>query len=162
MASRASDPRLLVDAVTAIAAHHSETEAARVAAARARHLLQCDGISIVRSERNLCHYIDEDAISPLWKGKRFPQSACISGWVMRERQEAVIEDIRGDLRIPQDLYRETFVRSLAMVPMVRVSALGAVGAYWSERHRATADEISALKVIADALAELLSNGSLER
>ena len=34
----------------------------------------------------------EDAISPLWKGSRFPMSVCIGGSAMLSRQHAVIED----------------------------------------------------------------------
>ncbi len=43
----------------------------------------------------------------------------------------VISDIRRDERIPQAAYRPTFVRSLAMVPMLGSELLGAIGVYWS-------------------------------
>ena len=46
---------------------------------------------------NHCYYADEDAISPLWKGQRFPMSACISGWAMLNRQAG---GHRGHLRRP--------------------------------------------------------------
>src|SRR5262249_56843927 len=54
------------------------------------------------------------AIAPLWKGQRFPMSACISGWSMLNRCPAVISDIYADSRIPHDAYRPTFVKSLVM------------------------------------------------
>src|SRR6218665_99164 len=65
----------------------------------ARSLIGCDGITFVLRDGALCHYADEDAISPLWKGQRFPLETCISGWAMLNRQVAVIEDIYADDRI---------------------------------------------------------------
>src|SRR5262249_39201177 len=82
----------------------------------ARRFAAADGATFVLREGAFCHYADEDAIAPLWKGKRFPLEACISGWSMIHRQPAVIPDIYVDPRIPQDAYRPTFVKSLVMVP----------------------------------------------
>ena len=45
-----------------------------------RHLTGADGVTFVLRDGGLCHYADEDAISPLWKGQRFPLETCISGW----------------------------------------------------------------------------------
>src|SRR5579864_3133728 len=66
----------------------------------ARELTGADGATFVLRDRDQCHYVDEDAIAPLWKGQRFPLSACISGWTMLNREAAVIEDIYADDRIP--------------------------------------------------------------
>jgi hypothetical protein len=125
---------------------------ARLATARARLLLRCDGATLVLRDGDLCHYLDEDAIEPLWKGRRFPAEACISGWVMRHRTYATIEDIRGDMRIPQDAYRSTFVRSLAMVPIDHLDPIGACGAYWGSRHTTTPGQLVTLRHLADAIA----------
>jgi hypothetical protein len=48
----------------------------------ARQLTGADGATFVLRDGNHCHYSDEDAIAPLWKGLRFPLDQCISGWVM--------------------------------------------------------------------------------
>src|SRR4051812_5995202 len=66
----------------------------------ARELTGADGATFVLRDGNLCYYADEDAIEPLWKGKRFPMSACISGWCMLNRRPVIIEDIYRDDRIP--------------------------------------------------------------
>src|SRR5262245_45335343 len=71
----------------------------------ARQLANADGATFVLREGDLCHYVDEDAVSPLWKGRRFPLTACISGWVMLNRVPAVIKDVYADSRIPHDAYR---------------------------------------------------------
>jgi len=116
----------------------------------ARELTNADGATFVLRDGNLCYYADEDAISPLWKGQRFPMSACISGWAMLNRQSVIIEDIYADSRIPHDAYRPTFVKSLVMMPIRTVEPIGAIGAYWAEQHKATPEEVSLLQALADS------------
>jgi len=116
----------------------------------ARELTHADGATFVLRDVNLCYYADEDAISPLWKGQRFPMSACISGWAMLNRQAVIIEDIYADSRIPHDAYRPTFVKSLVMMPIRTVEPIGAIGAYWGTRHKATAEEVNLLQALADS------------
>jgi signal transduction histidine kinase len=116
----------------------------------ARELTGADGATFVLRDANLCYYADEDAISPLWKGQRFPMNSCISGWAMLNRQPAVIEDIYADDRIPHDAYRPTFVKSLVMVPIRRVEPIGAIGTYWARRRKATPEEVSLLQALADS------------
>lgn len=123
----------------------------------ARRLVGSDGIAIVLREGDHCHYIEEDAVGPLWKGGRFPMTSCISGWTMLNRSTAVIPDIYKDERIPHDLYRATFVRSLAMVPIREREPLGAIGAYWAQSYEPTADEVETLHSLARA-----SAGAVER
>src|SRR5579883_3301524 len=122
-----------------------------------RELTGADGATFVLREGDLCHYADEDAVAPLWKGQKFPLSACISGWVMLNRQAAVIEDIYADPRIPADAYRPTFVKSLAMVPIRTVEPVGAIGNYWGAPHRATEEEIALLRALADSASIALEN-----
>jgi signal transduction histidine kinase len=76
------------------------------------------------------------------------------------RETIVVEDIWSDRRIPHDVYRNTFVQSLAMVPICRDAPLGAIGAYWAVRHRATAQEVTALEALADAAATAVANADL--
>jgi GAF domain-containing protein len=113
----------------------------------ARELTGADGATFVMREDNRCYYADEEAISALWKGQRFPMSVCISGWAMLNRQPAVIEDIYADDRIPHDAYRPTFVKSLVIR---RVEPIGAIGTYWARRHQATPEEVSLLQALADS------------
>src|SRR5579872_5021409 len=64
----------------------------------ARRLTGADGATFILREGGSCYYADEDAVSPLWKGCRFPMSECVSGWVMEHRKAAVIPDIYSDAR----------------------------------------------------------------
>lgn len=118
----------------------------------ARELTGADGATFVLGDGDKCFYADEDAIEPLWKGQRFPMSACISGWTMLNRQSVVIEDIYADSRIPADAYRPTFVKSLVMVPIRPQAPIGAIGNYWARPHLATADEIDLLNALANTTA----------
>lgn len=127
----------------------------------ARALLAADGITFVLRDKDLCYYADEDAIAPLWKGKRFPMSACISGWAMLHKTPAVIEDIYQDARIPHDAYRPTFVKSLAMVPVRAEEPIAAIGAYWRSPHLPAPDELELLEAIADASALAIANVELQ-
>jgi signal transduction histidine kinase/ActR/RegA family two-component response regulator len=126
----------------------------------ARRLTRADGVTFVLKEGGQCYYADEDAIAPLWKGRRFPLDACISGWVMQHGHSVAIPDIYSDSRIPHDAYRLTFVKSLAMVPVRAEDPVAAVGAYWASTHAATAAELRALEAIADAAALALTNVQL--
>jgi signal transduction histidine kinase len=116
----------------------------------ARTLLNADGITFVMRREDFCFYAEEDAISPLWKGRRFPINMCISGWCMLKRRAAVITDIYQDARIPHDAYRPTFVRSLMMVPVFQEEPVGALGAYWAETREISASEVALLQSIANA------------
>lgn len=118
----------------------------------ARNLAGAEGATLVLREEHLCHYVDEDAVSPLWKGRRFPMESCISGWCMQHRQAVAIPDVYADSRIPQDAYRPTFVQSLAMVPIRIADPIGAIGAYWSTRHQATPAELDKLQMLAESAA----------
>lgn len=116
----------------------------------ARDLTGADGATFVLREQDQCYYVDEAAIGPLWKGKRFPLESCISGWAMQNRKPAIIEDIYADDRIPIDAYRPTFVKSLVMVPIRASNPVGAIGTYWAARRSPAPEEVRVLQALADS------------
>jgi GAF domain-containing protein len=118
----------------------------------ARTLVGADGVTFVMRQGELCCYVEEDAIGPLWKGQQFPLTACVSGWVMLNAQPAIIPDVYADARVPPDAYRRTFVKSLAMVPVGQDNPLAAIGAYWAHHHTATEEEVDILRALADSAA----------
>jgi GAF domain-containing protein len=121
----------------------------------ARKICKADGITFILRDGEFCHYVEEDAIGPLWKGQKFPLSACISGWSMLNAQTAVIEDVFADPRIPYDAYLPTFVKSLIMTP-VGEKHVAAIGAYWKETRHFTEEEISTVQEFAAVVGETLS------
>lgn len=134
----------------------SMKEIQEIVRSSARRLCGADGASFVLRDGDNCYYADEEAIAPLWKGRRFPMSHCISGWVMLNRDVALIEDIYRDPRIPVDAYRPTFVKSLAMVPIRKSDPIGAIGTYWSIPHIPNIAEVRLLQQLAEATATAMA------
>lgn len=147
---------MLVDAIEALQRAHSLAEVQRVVRVAARALVDAQGATVVLRQDDHCYYADEDAISPLWKGQRFPITECISGWAMLHRQPAVVPDICLDERIPLSAYRPTFVHGLAMVPIRADEPIGAIGTYWARPYHATEEEIARLTALAAAAATALA------
>lgn len=123
-----------------------------------RELLDADGAAFILREGAVVYYADEDAISPLWKGRRFPIEECISGWSILRREPAVVEDALTDPRVARRFYEKTFVRSLVMMPVRFEDPIGAVGAYWARPHRATPAQLDALRGLADVAGLALMAG----
>ncbi|MGF9566449.1 HWE histidine kinase domain-containing protein [Neorhizobium sp. JUb45] len=147
----------LTRAVARLAGAKSVDEVVEIVRTTARALVGCEGIAIIRRDGDLCHYIEEDAIGPLWKGQKFPMSACISGWAMLNKQTVVVPDIALDPRIPYELYEETFVRAVLMTPVRRDDPLAAIGAYWASTYEPSEEEIEVLEALASATATALEN-----
>lgn len=147
----------LIETIEALASAGTVADIAVVVRSAARRISGADGVAFVLRDGEQCWYLDEDAIAPLWKGKRFPMETCISGWAMLNRKTAVIPDIYLDDRIPHDAYRPTFVKSLVMTPVRPADPVAAIGAYWADERQPTPGEIAKLEVIARATAAALES-----
>ena len=121
----------------------------------ARSVCSADGVTFVLRDNGKCHYIEEDAIGPLWKGQKFPIETCISGWCMLNNATAAIEDIFVDDRIPHDVYRKTFVKSLVMVPIGGDAPVAAMGTYWNEKRAFSAHDVTAVEALGAAVSEAM-------
>jgi diguanylate cyclase (GGDEF)-like protein len=132
----------------------------RVVRTAAREMTGCDGATFVLRDGNQCWYVDEDAIGPLWKGRRFSLDRCVSGWAMLHREPAVIPDIYLDARVPHEAYRPTFVKSLVMVPIRALEPIGAIGNYWAEPHQPRPEEVHLLQALADSTSIAMENIAL--
>lgn len=152
-----SSMMLLVDVVQKLSLARGLDAIVDIVRKAARQLTGCDGATFVLRDGPYCYYVDEDAISPLWKGQRFPLETCISGWAMLNSQSAVIPDIYADARIPHAAYRPTFVHSLAMVPIRSLSPIGAIGNYWASHHECTPQELMLLEALANTTAVAMEN-----
>lgn len=123
----------------------------------ARRVSGADGVTFVLRQGDMCYYADEEAIAPLWKGRRFPLNECISGWVLQRGEPVVIPDVFADGRIPHAAYAPTFVKSLVMVPVRTPDPVAAIGAYWASPHAAGTNELRALQLVAESAALALAN-----
>ncbi len=133
-----------------------------IAVSAARRLTGADGATFVLREGDLCHYADEDAIGPLWKGQRFPIAACISGWAMTQRQPALVDDIYTDNRLDTEPYLSTFVRSAAVVPIRSADPIGAIGTYWANHHEPDPADLRLLQTLAGATAAAMDAAQIHR
>ncbi|MGI5240474.1 GAF domain-containing protein [Dactylosporangium sp. CA-139066] len=147
---------LLRTAVADLGLVQDVEQAQQIIRSTARRLANAHGATVVLLDRGHCFYADEDAVSPLWKGQRFPVRQCISGWSIRNRRPAIVPDIQVDDRVPQEAYRPTFVKSLVIVPMRVEDPLGAIGAYWIQPHRVTEQELARLQSLAEAAGAALA------
>lgn len=147
----------LGDVVQRLSLARSLSEIQEIVRTAARRLTGADGASFVLRDGEFCFYADEDAVSPLWRGQRFPMTSCVSGWAMLNRCSAAIPDIYADERVPHDAYRPTFVKSLAIVPIRQIDPIGAIGNYWAELHQPTPAEIAVLQALADCTAVAIEN-----
>ena len=155
------DPLItLVELIEDLSAARTVGQIAAVVRLAARRITGADGVAFILRDGDSCFYLDEDAIGPLWKGRRFPMSACISGWVMLNRKVAVIPDIYRDDRIPHDAYRPTFVKSLVMTPVRPKDPIAAIGAYWGQARAPSADEVAKLEIMARATATALDSAQV--
>tara|TARA_B110001454_G_scaffold181094_1_gene174976 strand:+ start:27804 stop:29027 length:1224 start_codon:yes stop_codon:yes gene_type:complete len=150
----------LVKIVQDLSKVRSVPEIVNIVRKAARSATGADGATFVMKDNGYCFYVDEDAIGPLWKGKRFPLTACISGWAMLNKQAVAIPDIFQDDRIPVEAYRPTFVKSLAMMPVRKSDPIASIGIYWAQKHTATEEELSILQAIADTTSVAIENVQL--
>lgn len=150
----------LLAAIENLARASSSDEIVEIIRASARRLIGCDGVALVLAENGLCHYVEEDAVGPLWKGHKFEMSECVSGWSMLHNQTAVIPDVSADPRVPYHLYRDTFVRSLVMTPIGLGQPMGALGAYWAQVYQPSSYEVETVEALARATATAMENAHL--
>lgn len=156
-ADRTRALEVLLDAVKRLSLARRMEDIVEVVRHAARKLSQADGATFVLRDADQCHYVDEDAVGPLWRGKRFPMSACISGWSMLNKRPAVVPDIYADARIPVEAYRPTFVKSLVMVPIRTEDPIGAIGTYWAREREPSGDEVGLIQMLADSTALAVEN-----
>lgn len=157
--SRVLNERLqyLITVIQQLASSNSIEEIAAAIRTAARKLMNADGATFALRDNDQCFYMDEDAISPLWKGQRFPMGQCISGWAMMHRELVVIEDIYKDDRIPHDIYRPTFVKSLVMAPIDINNPRGAIGIYWARNYTPGGEELELVQMLANATSIAMNN-----
>ena len=90
---REAQLQLLIMVIDEIQSARTVDDLMAIIRGAARRLSGAEGVSIVLRDGDQCHYADEDAILPLWKGRRLPLISCLSGWAMHNRQTAVVPDV---------------------------------------------------------------------
>lgn len=150
----------LVTVVQGLSRAHDLATVLAVVRRAARDLTGADGATFILRDDDKCYYAEENAISPLWKGQRFPMTKCVSGWVMMHGEPAIIPDIYQDERVPVEAYRTTFVKSLLVVPIRADDPIGAIGNYWAKNHDPSEEEIALLQTLANFTSTAIENADL--
>lgn len=150
----------LIEMIEALSATRTINEVADVVRSAARRILNADGVAFVMRDQEQCWYVDEDAIGPLWKGKRFAMDQCVAGRAMISGRVVVCPDIYADPQVPHDAYRPTFVKSLAVAPVRPRDPIAAIGVYWARPYDPPPEVLRKLQVIARATASALESGRL--
>jgi signal transduction histidine kinase len=146
----ASDERgwmALVKAVEQLATASALTDVIAIVRSTARAISGADGVCFVLREGERCHYVDEDAIAPLWKGQRFAMDCCIAGWCMAHDKTAVVTDVFADERVPVDAYRPTFIKSMVLVPVRTTEPVGAIGFYWGKTRSFAVEDLALIEAL---------------
>lgn len=152
--------KILIDIVSELSKSKSHEDILKVIKEKTRDLVNSDGVTFILKDNDSCFYVDEQAISPLWKGKKFPLQACISGWAMLHKESVIIPDIYKDSRVPIEAYRPTFVKSLVMVPIRASDPIGAIGNYWANYYQATDEDLRILQALAETVSVAMENVNL--
>jgi signal transduction histidine kinase len=147
----------LVGIVTELAQARELSAVTAIISLAARDLVRADGAAFVLRDGALCHYVDEDAMGPLWKGQRLPATSCLSGWTILHKQPAIVPDIFADTRVAIAAYAPTFVRGAVVVPIRALDPVGAIGVYWAEPRVPHSQEVRLLQALADAAASALES-----
>lgn len=146
-----------ISAVQQLALATTRQQVIETLATTARSLIGADGATVVFRDGDKSFYVHEDAMAPLFAPGRFSIKACVSGWVMENAKPAVIDDVYTDARVPIEVYRPTFVKSMGMVPIRSMAPIGALGVYWAQGHHMTPDELERAQALADSAAVALQN-----
>ncbi len=154
------DTKTLVQVIQDLSAAKSLSDITVMVRKAARKIAQADGVTFVLRDQDMCSYVDEEAIAPLWKGQKFPLNACVSGWAMIHKEPVIIEDIYQDTRVPIDAYSPTFVKSMAMTPIRQENPIGAIGTYWKDQHHPTSEQMELLQALANSASIAIENVGL--
>ncbi len=147
----------LIQVVQSLASARTLTSMAEIVTAAARALAIADGATLNLRDQNEMCCIAEDASVTQWVGQRFALDASASGWVILNRQPAIIADVAAGSSVPIAAYREGFVKSLITVPIRAVDPIGTIGVYWAQSHAPTEQEVQLLQTLADAAAIAMEN-----
>jgi diguanylate cyclase (GGDEF)-like protein len=153
---------MLATAIDELAIAASVEDVQRLVTSAARRLTGADGAALILLDGGTWCYAEEDAIRPLWKGQRFAINDSMTGWPTLGGEAAVIEDIYADPRVPHEVYRPSFVKSLLVVPIRASDPFGAIGIYWAEQHRAGAEQVAVACALAASAALALERGRLSQ
>lgn len=141
----------MATAITALSQVRDVEGVAKVVRNAARRLVDADGACFVVREGETCHYVGHNALSTELRSADFALDSCLPGWCILKRKAARVLDVRNDAMVRADLYDQSEVRSLIVVPIRRYDPVGAIEIYWQDEHVATDEEVRFVQALADSI-----------
>jgi len=120
-----------------------------IVSAAARKISAADGSDFIIREDEDCFYAGENCEQTMFEGKRFRLSDCIAGRVLQQGKPAIVADVLADQDVLLDSYKETFVRSLCIVPVGDKNCAAAIGVYRKKIYSFSEEEIAQLRTLAE-------------
>ena len=157
-----SPAEVLIDVIQELARVPKLPEIETIVPAAARRVTGADAATLIMLEGDVCDYVAESSVAPLLKDAQLPVRSDIAGRAMRDRAPLTVMDVSTDPRVDHETYADTFVRSLAIVPIRTREPIGAIGCYWRDNHVPTETELALLHSLADATSVALENLRLSR
>jgi diguanylate cyclase (GGDEF)-like protein len=146
---------VLISAIQELSLARSRAEVHRTVKKAARRLTGADGSTLAVRSGDLCVYVEQDGIGPDITGRKMPLGECISGWAIVNRRPAVVDDVRSDNRVGPDGFGPGSATSVVVVPVRSSDPVAAIANYWLGRHPPSAEEVSLLQALADAMSVAL-------
>jgi diguanylate cyclase (GGDEF)-like protein/PAS domain S-box-containing protein len=156
----ADQTRVIFDTLDRLSGVHTTQGIVHLLKNAAGKLAAADGAVVMLRDGDEIRSVDKDARWPLCEGQRFPLNSCVSGWVIRNRQCAVIEDGFSDPRVSVTILARASARSLAVFPIRSADPIGVLGVYWKEQRVADPGLAIALQTLANAAAIAIENARL--
>jgi signal transduction histidine kinase len=122
------DLAVLATAARRVAAGTTLDEIAALACRVVRELAGADGAVFVVRDETCAVYVEEDAVAPLCKGRRFAIGASLAGRALAQRTTLALADLRADDTLAAEPYAS--VQGIAFAPVHAEDSQAALGAYW--------------------------------
>ncbi len=161
----------LIEIINKLSAVQTRDQLQNTITQGARMLSGATGSTFIIKEDQQCFYAKSDTPGALWEGERFNLNGCVSGWALLNNTPVYIPDIYNDDRVPLELYRNTFIKALSIIPSGGVVPQFALGYYWDRDYVPDENEKNLLRALVDAatiafnnvgLLEELKQGIVER
>ncbi|WP_101698244.1 HD domain-containing phosphohydrolase [Clostridium minihomine] len=104
-----------------------------------------------------CHCATDQSVPVLCRRMCSSIDTLVGELVLKERQPILISNMENDSRIPSKLSKNTFLKSLAMLPIRPQDPIGIIGCYWTEPHSPTREQMRVLQALADTAAISIDN-----
>jgi diguanylate cyclase (GGDEF)-like protein/PAS domain S-box-containing protein len=126
----------------------------------ARTLAGADDALVMLRDGASVHYVNEEGSRNPGERRRLPLESCISGWVILNRQWAVVEDIASDGRNFRTARSGGSMKSLAAFPIRSADPVGALEVYWKDCGSPDPAVLNTLQTLANAAAIAFENARL--